>query len=745
MLADTHPDSPLSAIHAALPASLHRHQPYTLFSSPSSSTSSALLSLSQLSSLPSQASLPAGSSHSSDYLLDPWQSRLLPVAVEMEQSFAWLTVNLMLLTGYAHAPPIYDGSVCVMREGSAGSGNESCVDSLLRIQWNEQYIVRVTSTVSATQHSTAASEQKVALPPQPPRVQEWLWLSHGHIDHMLEQSPAAVIVAAATANHSSAPTLLSAAAALATAVMPTVARVRVVDLVPSFTYTFAVSLSNGTHFTRPLLSLPSLALEQRQLFTRERQRISRYLNLVTDTAANPPPPLSPPLPFRHPVPISPSRVEAPFESAERDDSCPTAFRQWVEQYRTFHAAAVERLMAARGNVQQLYHVINGTDEPTIDGSARGIRLLVSGVYRWSGVTDRTSAFTGLYVVAMLTRRVLLLDDDWPDIQRVLLSPLTLPIDVVAPQLRAPLLENLTQYVPVTDIGPETDDYDVHYHGQIVFITSIKGIIMRLLTESSSYSPMLTALGLTADNAVGCIAHSLWHLRLSSLLYYQHYQTALLPLLSPSTAAIGIQIRSWHDYVFLRQANATKAGQYQKHDDIAVDESSSSAARHSATIARFGDQGFFHCAQDVSDTLARHPATQQQQPVWFLVSDDEAMRAAAVARWGQRDGHSGGRPYLISLLSNQLLGHSNSVDLDIGFLFLRHAIVEQFLFSLCSFHVVSLSSGYGRWPALLALRQRRIFVVANDQQNVTTKAASTCMDVERDGMSIVDLAREWSKV
>ena len=740
MLADTDPDSPLSVLHSSLPASLHHHTPYAW-----SSASSPILSLSQLSFVSSQ---PA-SSHSSDYLLDPWQSRLLPVAVEMEQSFAWLTVNIMLLTGYAHAPPVYDGAVCVMREGTAmKSGSDSCADSRLRIQWKEQYIVRVTTSVSGIHDPAAPKSNSAPLPPVPPFVQEWLWLSHGHIDHMLEQSPAEVILAAATANHTATPTLLSSAAALATAIMPTVARVRVVGLVPSFTYTFVVSLSNGTHYTRPLASLPSLALDQRSLFTREQQRISRYLNLVTDTASNPPPPLSPPLPFRHPVPVSPTRVTAPFEAAEQTDRCPAAFQRWVSDYRAFHAEAVGRLMAARGDVNRLYHVINGTDEPTTtNATARGIRLLVSGVYRWSGVTDRTSAFTGLYVVAMLTRRVLLLDEDWPDIQRVLLSPLTLTYDIVAPQLRHPTLRNISQEVLVTDVGPETNEYERHYRGQVVFITSIKGIVMRLLTESRSYSALLSSLGLTPDNAIGCIAHSLWQLRLSSLLYYQHYHTALLPLLSPSTAAIGIQIRSWHDYVFLSQANDTKAGKYQKHDDIAV-ERSTSVAQHSRTLTRFGEQGFFHCAQDVTDTLALLPSAAPKQPVWFLVSDDEAIRAAAVARWGQHDGTGsggGGRPYLLTLLSNQLLGHTNSIDLDLGFLFLRHAIVEQFLFSLCQFHIVSLASGYGRWPALLALRGHRIFVIANDQQNVTNKAASTCMDVHTGGMTALELSRVWSKV
>ena len=741
LLADTNPDSPLSLLHSSLPTSLHQHHSHEW----PSDSSQPLLTLAQLSAV--QQSAPA-SSHSSDYLLDPWQSRLLPVAVEMEQSVAWLTLNLMLLTGYAHAPPVYDGAVCVMLENST-----ECVDSRLHIQWNEQYIVRVTTSVSASPQPTQRNAKLAPLPPTPPFVQEWLWLSHGHIDHMLTQSPANVIVSAATANRTAAPTLLSAASALATAIMPTVARVRVVDLVPSFTYTFTVSLSNGTHYTRPLASLPSLALDQRSLFARERQRISRYLNLVTDTAANPPPPLSPPLPFRHPVPVSPTRVAAPFEAAGQSQHCPAAFQRWVSDYRAFHADAVERLMAARGDVSRLYHLINGTrDDTARNGSARGIRLLVSGVYRWSGVTDRTSAFTGLYLVAMLTRRVLLLDEDWPDIQRVLLSPLTLPFDVVVPQLRHAALHNLTQFVPVTDIGPETDEYEAHYSGQVVLITSIKGIIMRLLTESPTYSPLLQSLGLTPDNVVGCIAHSLWHVRLSSLLYYQHYQSALLPLLSPSTAAIGIQIRSWHDYVFLSQANQTKAGTYTAHDDIAVEGVGSAAARHSGVIARFGDQGFFHCAQDITDTLALNHSSadsasaQLKQPVWYLVSDDESMRAAAIARWGLHDGASpSGRPYVLTLLSAQLLGHSNSVDLDLGFLFLRHAVVEQFLFSLCAHHVVSLASGYGRWPALLALRHRRVYVVANDQQNVTRKAASTCMDEERDGMGFAELGAVWSKV
>ena len=139
-------------------------------------------------------------------------------------------------------------------------------------------------------------------------------------------------------------------------------------------------------------------------------------------------------------------------------------------------------------------------------------------------------------------------------------------------------------------------------------------------------------------------------------------------------------------------------------------------------------------------------------VWFLVSDDEEVRAAAVSRWGPRistppspSSPPSSSPYLLSLLSSHLLGHSNAVDLDAGFLYLRHALVEQFLFSLTHFAVISQASGYGRWPALLGLRGRRVFVLNNDQQNVTTKAAKTCMDEERDGMTILDLSKEWSKV
>ena len=661
---------------------------------------------------------------SSDFLLDQWQQRLLPVTVELEAGYAWVSINLVLATGVLHSPPLYDGLPCI-RE-LPHSATSACRRGVMQLMAGEMFSVSVTPLVQRVSTSLIPSDESYAPTAE---MGEWRWLSESQFQHLLDPSLSAQLRANATTADGRV-TFSSAVEALATLIIPAVARIRVPGLMEGRTYIFQVEVGNSTHRTIPLSSLPVRTMSQMELFTAEQQRTSRYLNLITEPEGQIRPPLSPPLSFRTPVPVASYRQAAPFESLQ--DKCPSAFLSYVDEYRTFHARQVGRLRAAKGDVQKVVELVSDPLDP--------VRVIVSGVYRWSGVTDRTSAFTGIYLMAMLTRRVLLLDEDWPDIQRVMLSPLTLSMAMVAPMLRDPALRNWTQEVEVTDVGPLTDNYDREYNGTIVFITSIKGIIMRLLTESHDYSHPLQALGLTPDNVIGCVAHSLWTVRLSSLIAYPAYQPALATLLSTSTTAIAIQIRSWHDYVFLNQAKAKKAGAYQLHSLIPIDRMKEDRKRQVAVLQEFGTQGFFHCAQDWSDSL-RLTLPTPSKIVWYLVSDDEELRAAAISRWGG----GGGGVQLISLLSASMLGHSNAVDVEAGYLFLRHAVVEQWLFSLCEWAVVSQTSGYGRWPALLGLREHRVFMLNNDQQNVTRKAAMTCMDEEKDGMTILDLSKEWSKV
>ena len=719
-IADEQPQSALSFLHSTLHPSGHPHN--------DSHHGSSLITLSMLTS-PSASPSPSSWSSllSSDVLIDPWQQRLLPISVEMEAGYAWLTLNLVLLTGAAHAPPVYEGVPCLRSLALNAPASSTCVHQPLQLVAHEQYSITVVPMLRRTEDSLLPSDQSYAPVTE---LGEWRWLSERQVQHLSTDIPGQLSREAR--GEDGELTLDSAAQALANAVMPVVARVQVPALLEGRTYVFSVEVGNRTHRTAAVLSLPARSLPQIGLFHAERQRIARYLNLVSDPAQ--PAPFSPPLPFRSPVSVSPHRQPAPFEVA--DASCPSAFMSWVDEYRRFHTRQVSRLRAAKGDVSRLAALVSDAVDP--------VRVLVSGVYRWSGVTDRASALTGIYLMAMLTRRVLLLDDDWPDIQRVMLSPLTLSLEHVNPALRDPGLANWTQVVEVSDVGPLTDGYDEAYNQSVVLITSIKGIVMRVLTESSNYSRPLQALGLNPDNVIGCLAHSLWTVRLSSLLAVADYQSTMRLLLHPRTTGVGIQIRSWHDYVFLEQARARKSGQYTPHATIATG-GWREARRQAEVLTEFGTQGFFHCAQDVSDTLRLTlPPPPASQVVWFLVSDDEAVRAAAVSRWGQRQAVDAS-PVLVSLLSAAMLGHSNAVDLDAGFLFLRHALVEQFLFSLTHWAVVSQSSGYGRWPALLGLRGRRVFVLNNDHTNVTRKAAKTCMDEARDGVTILALSKEWSKV
>ena len=380
---------------------------------------------------------------------------------------------------------------------------------------------------------------------------------------------------------------------MAAVALSVVARVRVTGLEEGRVYRFQVSVGNATHRTAPLTSLPVLAQPQLALYKAEQQRTTRYLNLITDPASPPPPPLSPPLPFRVPVLRAAHRQAAPYERVA--EVCPAAFLAWVDDYRAFHAQQVRRLRGAKGDPAALAALVRGED---------GVRLIVSGVYRWSGVTDRTSALVGVYMMALLTGRVLLLDQDWPDIQRVMLSPLTLGVEeVVGSGLRHPLLANYTQEVEVTDVGPVTDGYEREYTGPIVLITSIKGVLMRLLTESRDYSARLQGMGLRPETVVGCVAHSFWTVRLSALVAHPGYEPVMRRLLTSPTPSIAIQVRSWHDYVFLSLAKAKKAATYTPPSTPpTVAGMAEDPSRAVTALQAFGTQGFFHCAQDWTDSL-----------------------------------------------------------------------------------------------------------------------------------------------
>ena len=145
----------------------------------------------------------------------------------------------------------------------------------------------------------------------------------------------------------------------------------------------------------------------------------------------------------------------------------------------------------------------------------------------------------------------------------------------------------------------------------------------------------------------------------------------------------------------------------------------------ADIADFHNK-FFICAHEISDSIraGSDPTdmyTSQtrrrlgRRPVWFLITDHHKLKLAAIDRWGggvsnqlgavwrkQSEHTNESCPYLSSVLTPSLLGHSSHAAASLRFVLLQHSMVEQFLFSLCHFHIINQGSGFGRLPAVLGM-------------------------------------------
>ena len=185
-VADSQPESALSFLHTAF----HQHKTGAL------SAFDPLLSLSQLSAV---RMAPFLSSAATDFLLDPWQSRLLPVSVEMEAGMAWLQLSLVLLTGAADAQPVYAGLPC-LRTGRPQHDDDdddsNCEYGSLHLNASGDYVVVVTPL----QNAGTSTDGYSALP----AVHFTLTLSPQQSSHLAKDLPAQLRAEATSQRHSAA-------------------------------------------------------------------------------------------------------------------------------------------------------------------------------------------------------------------------------------------------------------------------------------------------------------------------------------------------------------------------------------------------------------------------------------------------------------------------------------------------------------------------------------------------------------
>ena len=702
----------------------------------------------------------------------PTRNRLTPVRVEESERQAGLVLNPYILSGYAHLPPLFSALPCIIPYKptvvtSFSSSSEpavdpfaSCVSERLLLGNHDVY----TAIVSTYEEGSVRA------------VQQQLYhnaLTSGHMAAMRDTARQTKVVdefVAACTTASPPCTLSTAASHLYSLASSTISRYWISDLQVGHVYTFAVQYFNGSHLTAPFVSQPTRIFPQQQHYNREKDKTSHYLES-----------LFPPTPTT--TTTTSSRRLAPFEAA--DSVCPTAFHKFVDEYRQWHVEQVARLLEVRDDPAALFTMLSASTSPP--------RLLVSVANPNSGLSDRTHGLLGVYMVALLTRRVLLLADEWTDILYSMQPSLSLRASTIAPHLNHSLLAGLLHTVPYSFEGMPIDALNSVFPSPVTSITSIRGMLLRFLHLSKDYSSQLKDMGLTSDNIVGCVYHSLWTVRLSTLTSYEGYEAGYSTLLREDVRGVGVQIRTWNDQAFadLNEAG-TKQQEEQRGRDRAEEErlkrddpaflaarerKRAEEARRLARTARQaqiktlttnGVYGYFHCAADVSDSMRQDAAGEDEPvyPVWLLMADDERLRSAAVARWGRAAADPSKPPPAtsLSLLSStasaaatspasqapppalitftvpQLLGHSSLGDYESQLLYQQHAIVEQTLFSLCTAHVISRYSGFGRLPAVLGMRGRRVYGVSHVEAD---RERGVCMDEEMYGMTMEELASENS--
>ena len=667
-----------------------------------------------------------------------WQSRLAPVRVAVVQGMAGVLINPMVLSGAANMPPLFAALPCIAA-ASRVSVNSTMAFPHAQCVRGQLLMGNGSSVVLSTHQAPSGrlvreTVRPAALSPMQMERMDDDGIKVSALSAYSALCPEGVNPSSRTWTkgdmrrngslmQASGPCSMDVPAELIfDVVSPVLLRYWLGPLVMGAAYAFSVQLFNGSHITEPVYSRRVAQQPQLELYQKEQRRLSSFLTHLA---------------LHNPLSLSsggsdapPTRRLAPFELAQpgHDSAlCPAVFHRKVAEYRAWHARQVLRLLEVKDNPLALRALLTTDPHP--------VRLLVSRVNARSGVSDRTNGLLSVYLIALLSQRVLLMDDDWADILLSMQPSLHLPRSLIAPYLNHSLVHDLQTSIPVSLKALPTTELDRQFPSPITYITNIRGMQVRLLT-SELYGPTMRSWGLTEDLVTGCVYHSLWVLRADGLMGQRGYEGAISHLLEPGNVGVGIQVRSWDDGAF--DDVSTEDGRRHVRDRAPRD------ASPSVVLSRDGTQGFFHCAHDISDAVREQSAARgssRANPIWLLVADDDQLREAAIAKWGLAAPQAGGASSgLLTLRMPSLLGHSSLAEESSRPLFQQHALVEQFLYSLCDWHILSRWSGFGRLPAALALKRRRVFALSPVPEE---KQAMSCLDSRRHGMSIADIGSEGS--
>ena len=363
-----------------------------------------------------------------------WKARLAPLRVEPAEGFVALVVNLAMLTGYAHIPPLFSGLVCV--SGDTAQGEPSTA-----LSTHEPLSIPTTGcteTVLSLQNAAGASLVLMLLEHfevgKSRFVQKRLEnhvLSPADVQRMsnLSQQQSAIQALlrhplCQPLNQTTGSGLRCPPPLVAKTVLSHVQRFTVstffYNLTVDHNYTVAVQISNGTHLTAPEYSVLFQIRPQTTMFQHEQHQLSMYLDA-----------------------LQPRRQLAPFESAGPGKGvCSRAFHAAMDEYRRFHAEQLARLQAVRSNMLALRALLTTDANP--------VHVVVSQVNPTSGLSDRSNGLLGIFSMAFLSRRLLLMDDDWPEVHLSMQPSIPLLLSSAAPFLRENLLADVTSVRSVAE-------------------------------------------------------------------------------------------------------------------------------------------------------------------------------------------------------------------------------------------------------------------------------------------------------
>ncbi|CAF4903221.1 unnamed protein product [Rotaria sp. Silwood1] len=440
-----------------------------------------------------------------------------------------------------------------------------------------------------------------------------------------------------------------------------------------------------------------------ELFYREQEAVSYWLDLQNDVSI-----------YKN---FSVNKTKSikirrliPFEIAKNSEICSTKFQKWILNYHKWHEK-ISLVISKRSITfeEQLQRIIE-----------LNVRFLI---YEkpYTGIADRIIHLITTYFIAILTNRLLIFDQNWPEFIDIIQSSLNyqpefiIPwfsqMDTIIKKLSLNIQKNLTKKDYSFSLDRYNQDYDYEKHCPeriVIFKAHTGGVIHMITSNSSIYRKFLTIdLEMNSDNIFGCLYHSLFTYRLSQLIKRvpltssnnqlgHSSQQILQTILSPKFFPIGIQIRAG-DQEFIGSG-------------FDVDES--------RTLNKF--QTYFICSQQIINTNKTVFHKTNQIPISFLLSDGRHIRQAALKRWKFpfECFQSLGNKCQLNSSNLNILANSDPVFHTSftanGILAFQLGMFDNFLFSLCEQHIITKHSGFGRLAAFASLKLRDIYSFQPDQ-------------------------------